>query len=518
MVLKSLVENESGEMDMDEQHKEQQEQVDEQNNPNESVSQVAEPVKPAGKFLRMKPFTLLMMMFLTILLTAGLTILALTFGEKKVVEVKVPIEREEFKKLYEAYDELNAKYYVDIDSNAVVNGAINGMFDALEDPYSDYMSKEEADNFNHGLSSSFQGIGAEIQERNGYITVVAPIKNSPAEKAGILPGDTITAVDGKSIQGYSASDAVMMIRGEKGTPVKLTIKRGESAKTINVTIIRDDIPIETVYGTMLEGNIAHIQITTFSKDTAKELLTLLTDYEKQGMKGIILDVRQNPGGYLDQAILIADLFVPEGKAIVQVQQKDSQPEVTYAKDGKKFEQPLVVLIDSGSASSSEILAGALSESAGAKLVGLTTFGKGTVQTVNPLQDGSSAKFTTGKWLTPNGNWVNDGGIQPDVEVSYPSYASLPALDASVEYKEGMTGEEVKAVEEMLTAVGYQAGKVDGIFDAQTSKAVIALQKAAQLQATGILTGDTAYALLDALRDKMKKEDPQLLQASKILQP
>ena len=124
----------------------------------------------------MKPFTLLMMMFLTILLTAGLTILALTFGEKKVVEVKVPVEREEFKKLYEAYDELNEKYYVDIDREAVVNGAINGMFDALEDPYSDYMSKEEADNFNHGLSSSFQGIGAEIQERNGYITVVAPIK------------------------------------------------------------------------------------------------------------------------------------------------------------------------------------------------------------------------------------------------------------------------------------------------------------------------------------------------------
>ena len=310
----------------------------------------------------------------------------------------------------------------------------------------------------------------------------------------------------------------MMIRGEKGTPVKLTIKRGESAKTINVTIIRDDIPIETVYGTMLEGNIAHIQITTFSENTAKELLTLLTDYEKQGMKGIILDVRQNPGGYLKEAIVIADLFVPEGKAIVQVQQKGSKPEVTYAKDGKKFKQPLIVLIDSGSASSSEILAGALSESAGAKLVGLTTFGKGTVQTVNPLKDGSSAKFTTGKWLTPNGNWVNDGGIQPDVEVAYPSYASLPALDVSVEYKEGMTGEEVKAVEEMLTAVGYQAGKVDGTFDAQTSKAVIALQKATQLQTTGILTGDTTYALLDALRDKMKKEDPQLLQASKMLQP
>lgn len=501
---------------MDEQNKEELEQQKETPDQLEQEALV-QPVKPAGRFLRIKPFTFLMLMFLTILLTAGLTIFALTFGEKKVVEVKVPVEREEFVKLYEAYDELKENYYVDIDNEAVISGAINGMFEALDDPYSDYMSKKEAESFSEGLSSSFQGIGAEIQERNGLITVVSPIKNSPAEKAGILPGDIILEVDGESIQGFSASDAVQIIRGEKGTSVKLTIQRGNSAKKINMTIVRDDIPIETVYGEMLKGDIAHIQITSFSDNTYNEILSILNDYEKQGMKGIVLDVRQNPGGYLEKAIEIANLFVPEGKAIVQVQSKGKEPEIYYAEGGKKFKQPVTVLIDNGSASASEILAGALSESAGAKLVGLTSFGKGTVQNVNSLDDGSSAKFTTGKWLTPNGNWVNEGGIKPDVEVDYPAYAKLAFLDPEAEYKAGMTSDEIKTAEQMLDVLGYNTGKVDGKFDANTTQAVSALQAAKDLKKTGVLTGETTYALMDALREKIKTDDPQLLKAKKLVE-
>lgn len=500
---------------MSEQNKEELEQV----NPQEGqvTEQQDTHVKPAGKFLRIKPFTFIMLMFLTILLTSGLTIFALTFGEKKVVEVKVPVERAEFKEFYAAYDKLKEKYYVDIDSEEIIAGAINGMFEALDDPYSDYMSKAESENFNHGLSSSFQGIGAEIQERNGFITVVSPIKNSPAEKAGILPGDMILAVDGKSIQGYSASDAVLLIRGEKGTSVKLTIKRGSAAKNMDVTIVRDEIPIETVYGDMQQDKIAHIQITSFSENTYNELLTILDDFEAKGMKGIVLDVRQNPGGFLEQAIGIANLFVPEGKAIVQVQEKDGEPEVSYAEGGKKFKQPVTVLIDNGSASASEILAGALSESAGAKLVGINTFGKGTVQTVNDLKDGASAKFTTGKWLTPNGNWINKVGIKPDVQVDYPSYATLSYLDPSVKYSEGMSSDEIKAAEEMLAVLGYQTGKVDGQYDRQTTNAVKALQAKNKLQQTGVLTSDTTYALMDALRVKIKQDDPQLLKAKNLIE-
>lgn len=476
-----------------------------------------EEVKPAGKFMQIKPFKFIMLMFLTILITAGLTIFALTFGEKKVVEVKVPIERAEFTKLYEAFDALKNQYYKDIDDEQVVDGAINGMFDALKDPYSDFMVKDEADQLNAGLSSSFQGIGAEIQERNGFITVVSPIKNSPAEKAGLLPKDIILTVDGKSIQGFSASEAVALIRGEKGTPVKLTVKRGETAEPMDMTIVRDDIPVETVYGEMLEGDIAHIQITSFNESTAQELTAMLAEYEGKGMKGIVLDLRQNPGGYLDAAEEISNLFVAEGKPIVQVQEKNQKPTVTIATGGKKYTLPMTVLIDGGSASASEILAAALSESAGVKIIGETSFGKGTVQNITkPLKDGSILKFTTGKWLTPNGNWINEKGVKPDVEVAYPTYASLPYLDASIELKEGLTSDTVKAAEEMLEVLGFDPGKVDGVFDSYTTRAVQKLQAANDQKETGVLTGDTTYALMDALRAKMKTDDPQVIKAKELL--
>lgn len=179
----------------------QNQQSNEQTEPKEQEEQI----KPAKKYLRISPFAFIMLMVLTILLTSGITIFALTFGDQKVVEVNVPVERKEFTKFYDAFDELKERYYVEIDDEKVISGAINGMFDALEDPYSDFMDEVEAEQFNSDLSSSFQGIGAEIQERNGNIVVVSPIKNSPAEKAGILPEDVILTVDGESIQGMSAS-------------------------------------------------------------------------------------------------------------------------------------------------------------------------------------------------------------------------------------------------------------------------------------------------------------------------
>jgi len=482
----------------------------------EQKEQQEEQLKPAKKFIRIKPFSFIMLMFLTILLTAGLTIFALTFGDQKVVEVSVPEERAEFSELYDAFDELKDNYYVDIDDKAVVNGAINGMFEALDDPYSDYMDVEQAEQFNTDLSSSFQGIGAEIQERNGNIVVVSPIKNSPAEKAGILPEDIILTVDGKSIQGMSASEAVLLIRGEKGTPVKLTIQRGNSENLHELTIVRDDIPIETVYGEMGEDKIAHIQITTFSEQTFDELAKILEEYDADGMKSIILDVRQNPGGYLTSAIDIANLFVEKGKPIVQVQEREGDPQVMLAEDGKKYDQPVVVLIDNGSASASEILAGALSESAGAKLVGVTSFGKGTVQTVNTLPDGANLKYTTGKWLTPNGNWINEKGIEPDVVVEYPEYASATYINPETEFSNGNVAASVRSAEVILNALGYDVGTIDETFDKSTKNAVESFQADHKLEKTGLLVGDTTYALMDAIREKIKNEDPHVLKAKELL--
>lgn len=486
--------------------------MDEQKREEEMIEQ---PVKPAGKFIRIKPFALIMLVFLTILLTAGLTIFALTFGEKKVVEVKVPVEREEFTRLYDAFDELKDKYYVELDEEAVISGAINGMFDALDDPYTDFMNKEEASYFNEGLSSSFQGIGAEIQERNGYIMVVSPIKNSPAEKAGLLPKDVILAVDGESIQGMSASEAVLLIRGEKGTAVTLTVQRGD-AEPIEMKIVRDDIPVETVYGEMGDDKIAHIQITSFSEQTYKEIVTILSDLDAQGMKGIVLDVRQNPGGILTTAVDIANLFLEDGQPILQVQGRTGEPEIIKAEGGKQFTQPVTVLIDEGSASASEILAAALNESGGAQIIGVNSFGKGTMQTVSQLNDESTLKFTTGKWLTSKGNWINEKGVTPTIEVQYPSYASLSYVDPHTELAEGMRDKMVESAEGMLEALGYNPGKVDNLFDNDTESAIKAFQQDKELEKTGVLTGDTTYALMDALRDKIQKEDPMILKAKEVL--
>lgn len=492
--------------------------LDDQQNNHEHQNEQAEidhQNAPASKYIRLKPFFFIMLIFTLILSTAGLTIFALTFGEDKVVEVGSP-ERREFQKLYQAYDDLKAEYYADIDQEALVNGAINGMIDALGDPYSDYMNQDEAAQFEESISSSFQGIGAEIQERNGFISVVSPIKNSPAEKAGILPNDQIIAVDGESIQGMSASEAVLLIRGEKGTSVSLTIKRGDMSDPMEITIVRDEIPIETVYAELLEDQVAHIQITSFSQNTYDELLKAITDMEEKGMKAMVLDVRQNPGGLLTSAIDISNLFVDAGKPLFQTKVKEKDAEIYSATNGTKVEVPVNLLIDGGSASASEILAGAMSESAGTQLIGLNTFGKGTVQTANELNDGSNMKFTTAKWLTPEGNWIHEKGIAPDIKIEYPSYTQLPYLDASVELKIGVLSDQVKAAEEMLVAIGFDTGKVDGLFDEQTETAIKQIQKENELEETGILTGDTTYVLMDRLRVKIEKEDPQLLKAKELL--
>jgi carboxyl-terminal processing protease len=427
----------------------------------------------------------------------------------------MPEERTEFEKLYEAYDTLKSKYYEDVNDEELVYGAINGMFDALGDPYSDYMNVEEATSFNESLSSSFQGIGAEIQERNGYIMIVSPIKNTPAEKAGLLPKDMVLAVDGESVKGFSATEAVLLIRGQKDTEVTLTIQRGDAEPT-DVTLVRDDIPVETVYGDIDENGIAHFQITSFSEDTAKELQNLLAEYETQGMKGIVLDVRQNPGGYLKAAIDISNLFVKEGKTIVQIQEKESKVQEVVAQSGKKYNLPITVLIDEGSASASEILAGALKESYGAKLVGLKSFGKGTMQEVIYLEDGSNLKFTTGKWLTPDGNWINEKGIKPDVEVQYPDYASLSYIDPAQTYEVGSNHAVIQSAERMLEVLGFNPGEVNQSFDEKTAAALKQFQKDKELEANGILTGETTYALMDAISEKLKTEDPQIVKAKQLI--
>lgn len=469
---------------------------------------------PVRRAFRINPFIFVIVLFLTAIASAGVTMLALTTGDEKVAEVIQPTERQEFSRLYDVYDQLREQYYTDFDQEELVNGAINGMVDALGDPYSDYLNQEEAAQFDESISSSFQGIGAEIQEQNGVITVVSPIKNSPAERAGIMPNDKILSVDGEDIRGFSASEAVLLIRGEKGSEVTLTIQRGE-AEPIEVTITRDDIPIETVYTEMLDGNVAHISISSFSHDTYQELLDALDEMEAQGMEKLLLDVRQNPGGLLNVAVDIASLFVEEGQPVLQIEQQ-GEATILPAVEAERVTVPTAVIIDGGSASASEIIAAALSESADIPVVGLPSFGKGTVQSVEDLADGSNIKLTTAKWLTPEGNWIHEEGVQPDEVVEYPDYASLAPLDPAVELSLDLQSEQVGVLKQFMTALGYSVDEEGMRFDEQLETAVEEFQQENELEVTGVVSGDTTLAIMDAVREKLRTEDPQLLRAIEVL--
>ncbi|WP_277348674.1 S41 family peptidase [Cytobacillus spongiae] len=462
-------------------------------------------------FIKIKKFKFVMLLFFLVFATAGITTFALAFGDEKAVNVGVP-ERSEFQKLYEAYDKLNENYYKDLDQDTLVNGAINGMLDSVGDPYSDYMDVEEAKKFQESISSSFEGIGAEIQEKEGYISIVSPIKGSPAEKAGLQPNDKITKVDDKSIQGMSVTDAVLLIRGEKGTKVTLTIQRPGQEKPMQVTITRDEIPIETVYAEMKENGVAEIQITSFSENTYKELTEALNDMNDKGMKKLVLDLRQNPGGLLDQAVKISNLFVPEGEVLFQVEDSNGKVEKYISESGQKIDIPTAVLIDGGSASAAEILAAAVNESNDIPLVGTKSFGKGTVQTAENFKDGSNMKFTTAKWLTPEGNWIHEKGITPDIEVKMPEYAQLPYINPDEELKESDLSDQVKTAEQMLNALDLNPGNVDGYYDEETTKAVKQFQEKNELDVTGTLNAETTLKLMSNLRDKLKENDPQVKKA------
>lgn len=466
------------------------------------------------RFVRMKRFSFVALLFFIVFISVGVTTFVLSFGDEKAVNLGG--ERKDFDKLYAAYDTLEQSYFQDIDHDKLINGAINGMMDSLEDPYSDYMSVEEATSFHQSISSSFEGIGAEIQEQDGYIVIVTPIKGSPAEDAGLKPNDKVLSVDGKSIQGMSSTEAVTLIRGEKGTKVTLSIQRPGVEEAMSVPIIRDTIPIETVYGEMLEDGIAKVQITSFSEHTSKELVETLNELQDQGMKGLILDLRQNPGGLLDQAIEISSLFVPNGKTIFQIEDRDGNREVVKSKGKKSPDVALVVVIDQGSASASEILAGAVKESANVPLVGEKSFGKGTVQRSQEFTDGSNMKFTTEKWLTPNGNWIHQKGISPDYEVALPDYATLPFINPEDELKLSTSSSQVKAAQQMLKAIGYDPGREDGFFDEKTKQAVESFQAAEKLEVNGVLTGKSTISLMGKLREKLEKEDTQIQKATEIL--
>lgn len=437
------------------------------------------------------------------------------------IELPAELDEQASEKFKKAFELISEQYVEGVDNQTLLEGAIEGMLGTLEDPYSVYMDPETAAQFEESLDSHFSGIGAEVSMNNGNVTIVAPFRDSPAERSGLQPNDRIIEIDGESIEGLSLYDAVLKIRGEKGTIVKLTIERPGVTQMITLEIERDEIPIETVRPNTIEHKgqtIGVLEITSFSKDTAEHFEKELKAFEEQGIDGLVIDVRGNPGGYLDVVEEIGKLIIPEQLPIVQIENREGERVRYLSSLQERKDYPIVGLIDGGSASASEILAGALKEAGNYDLVGETTFGKGTVQSAIKLGDGSEIKLSLYKWLTSDGNFINEVGIDPTVEVRQPDYFYLPPITVEEDLEYDMLNEQIRNAQMMLKGLGFEPGRTDGYFGEQTSNAVQAFQERHELPSTGIIDEGTASAIqeqvIELIRDE--KNDVQLQTALELI--
>ncbi len=319
----------------------------------------------------------------------------------------------------EVLREIQDNYVEPQDPKKLIYGAVKGMVQSL-DPHSSFMTKDEYRELMLETKGSFTGIGIEITIKDNVLTVVSPIEGTPAYKAGLKAGDKIIRIEDKSTKDMTLMDAVKRIRGPKGTKVKLTVMREGEKKPLVFSITRDVIPLKSVRALMLAPGIGYVRISTFQSKTASDLASAVGKLEKKGkLKGLILDLRNNPGGLLSQAIEVSDYFLDSGIIVTTKGRKHSQDIVAKAhKNGESRNYPIIVLVNGGSASASEIVAGALQDNRRAVILGTKTFGKGSVQTILPLSDGSALRLTTARYYTPSGRSIQLSGIQPDVEVPF----------------------------------------------------------------------------------------------------
>ncbi len=310
---------------------------------------------------------------------------------------------------------VKSRYVEEVPVETLMAGSIKGMVNSLNDPHSVYMDAKMFKEFMIETEGSFGGVGIVIGTKDKLLTVVAPIEGTPGEKAGIKSGDQIVKIDGQDTKDLALDEAVNKIRGPEGSKVVLTIKRGQELK--DYTLTRSNIQIKTVAGKLLDNNIGYIRISMFNENTGNDFVRKLQELEKQGMKAIVLDLRDNPGGLLDESVKVASQLVPKGP-VVSVVTRDGRRE-THSSNLEAPKYPVAVLVNGGSASASEIVAGAVQDTGVGTLIGTKTYGKGSVQTVIRLDEGSAIKLTIAKYLTPKDRSINGVGIEPDIKVELP---------------------------------------------------------------------------------------------------
>ncbi len=365
-------------------------------------------------------------------------------GSKSIINTAAPGGSNiDFAMFWDVWQRL-FKYYIDasaLDKQKMVWGAISGMVNSLDDPYTVFLPPKENTDFKEDLGGQFEGIGAQLGLKEGRVMVISPLKGNPAEKAGIKSGDFILKVNDEDTSGWTLPEAVSKIRGKKGTTVKLNILHEGQMKASDITVTRDEIRVPSVEswiksaGEITEitgvtgiealksntGKVGYIRLTRFGDNSNQEWLSAVDQMVQSGIrdgkvKGLVFDLRGNPGGYLQGAVFVASEFIPKGTVVSQVNSDGTKEDYPVDRNGRLTDIPVVVLIDKGSASAAEIVAGALRDYKRATLVGEQSFGKGSVQTPMDLNGGAGLHITTGKWLLPNGDSINKTGIKPEFEV------------------------------------------------------------------------------------------------------
>ncbi|MGQ0811383.1 MAG: S41 family peptidase [Nitrospiraceae bacterium] len=338
---------------------------------------------------------------------------------------------EELKTFSEVLTQVQKHYVDDTKVKDLVQGAIRGMLSTL-DPHSAYMTPEMYKEMQVETKGEFGGVGIQIGVKESRLAVIAPIEGTPAYRAGIKAGDFITKVNDESTKDLTLMDAVQKMRGPKGTKVNLTIQREGAADPMNFTLVRDTIKIESVKSKVIDHNIAYVRLTQFQESTSKDLSRALKQFRDQKLQSTILDLRNNPGGLLTAAVDVSEQFVGNGKLIVYTKSREGKKDEWFSKNKEQMDDyPMIVLVNEGSASASEIVAGALQDYGRALIVGATSFGKGSVQTILPLGDGSGLRLTTAKYYTPKGRSIQSTGITPDITVK-----PQPTTVAKATEKEG----------------------------------------------------------------------------------
>jgi carboxyl-terminal processing protease len=367
--------------------------------------------------MRLTKFGSIVILSLGVLVGVSVSVGTMVFADRKAQPDNIPLQ--DLRTFTEVLDRVKQEYVEPVDDKTLLHNAIRGMLSGL-DPHSSYLDVNEYKEMQINTSGKFGGLGIEVQMEDGFIKVVAPIDDTPAAKAGLQPGDIIVRIDEHQVKGMSLNDAVELMRGEPGSKIQLTILRTGKDTPFVVTLTRDIINVVSVKSRLLEPGFGYIRLTQFRSDAAKDLRDQLDKLRKQNkgsLKGLVMDLRNNPGGLLTAAVEVSDAFLDRG-LIVYTQGRDSSDRQDFnATPGELLQRaPMVILVNGGTASASEIVAGALQDNHRAVIMGTQTFGKGSVQTILPLPGGDAIKLTTARYYTPSGRSIQAQGIQPDISL------------------------------------------------------------------------------------------------------